>query len=181
MEVGCRVVRGPDWKWQDQDGGEGHLGTVVVVGRSGSVSSPDKTVVVQWDSGTRTNYRCGFQGAFDLCLFDNGSIGKANEFEIWNISPFRLEGHCFDMNRCISDVIMQYVCLVHDEVDEFGWNWELKSMECFMQWIIIWKPLFLIDIKLYWESSSRMNEYYDCEMIIDNDWFAAANFQVITR
>lgn len=78
MEAGCRVVRGPDWKWGDQDGGEGHVGTVVVVGRSGSVSSPDKTVVVQWDGGTRTNYRCGYQGAFDLCLFDNGPIGVAH-------------------------------------------------------------------------------------------------------
>ena len=77
MEAGCRVVRGPDWKWGNQDGGEGHVGTVVVVGRSGSVSSPDKTVVVQWDGGTRTNYRCGYQGAFDLCLFDNGPAGKA--------------------------------------------------------------------------------------------------------
>lgn len=76
MEAGCRVVRGPDWKWGNQDGGEGHVGTVVVVGRSGSVSSPDKTVVVQWDGGTRTNYRCGYQGAFDLCLLDNGPIGK---------------------------------------------------------------------------------------------------------
>ena len=26
--VGVRVVRGPDWKWGKQDGGEGHLGTV---------------------------------------------------------------------------------------------------------------------------------------------------------
>ena len=25
--VGLRVVRGPDWKWGDQDGGEGGLGT----------------------------------------------------------------------------------------------------------------------------------------------------------
>ena len=69
MEAGCRVVRGPDWKWDDQDGGEGHVGTVVVVGKSG------KTAVVQWDDGTRANYRCGFQGAFDLCLFDDGPIG----------------------------------------------------------------------------------------------------------
>ena len=76
MEAGCRVVRGPDWKWDNQDGGEGHVGTVVVVGKSGSVSSPDKTVVVQWDGGTKTNYRCGFQGAFDLCLLDNGPIGR---------------------------------------------------------------------------------------------------------
>ena len=47
---GIRVVRGPDWKWGDQDGGEGHLGTVVEV-----VSKNE--VVVQWDHGTRTNYR----------------------------------------------------------------------------------------------------------------------------
>ena len=26
--VGTRVVRGPDWKWGKQDGGEGHVGTV---------------------------------------------------------------------------------------------------------------------------------------------------------
>ena len=26
MDIGIRVVRGPDWKWQNQDGGEGHLG-----------------------------------------------------------------------------------------------------------------------------------------------------------
>ena len=26
---GLRVVRGPDWKWGDQDGGEGCVGTVV--------------------------------------------------------------------------------------------------------------------------------------------------------
>lgn len=26
--VGSRVMRGPDWKWGKQDGGEGHAGTV---------------------------------------------------------------------------------------------------------------------------------------------------------
>ena len=26
--IGSRVVRGPDWKWGKQDGGEGHVGTV---------------------------------------------------------------------------------------------------------------------------------------------------------
>ena len=30
---GLRVVRGPDWTWGDQDGGEGHVGTVVAVER----------------------------------------------------------------------------------------------------------------------------------------------------
>ena len=31
--VGLRVVRGPNWSWGDQDGGEGHVGTVVEVGK----------------------------------------------------------------------------------------------------------------------------------------------------
>ena len=31
VDVGLRVVRGPDWPWGDQDGGEGHVGTVVEV------------------------------------------------------------------------------------------------------------------------------------------------------
>ena len=26
---GTRVVRGPDWRWEDQDGGEGSVGTIV--------------------------------------------------------------------------------------------------------------------------------------------------------
>ena len=98
MEIGSRVVRGPDWKWGNQDGGEGHVGTVVVVGRSGSTASPDKTVVVQWDGGTRTNYRCGYQSAYDICLLDNGPCGKIFEKRPSSISfvnyiqiPYTLE------------------------------------------------------------------------------------------
>jgi len=75
-EIGVRVVRGPSWKWFSQDHGEGHLGTVVEIGRPGSASSPDKTVVVQWDMGARTNYRVGYQDAYDLRLFDNAPAGS---------------------------------------------------------------------------------------------------------
>lgn len=77
-----RVVRGVDWKWGNQDDGEGHLGTVVEVGRQGSTSTPDKTVVVQWDSGTRTNYRTGYQGAYDLLLYDNAQIGECQWLQL---------------------------------------------------------------------------------------------------
>ena len=70
-----RVVRGLDWKWGSQDDGEGHVGTVVEIGRLGSTTTPDRTVVIQWDSGTRTNYRTGYQGSFDLLLYDNAQIG----------------------------------------------------------------------------------------------------------
>nr|XP_042708779.1 E3 ubiquitin-protein ligase MIB2 isoform X4 [Chrysemys picta bellii] len=75
MQVGMRVVRGIDWKWGNQDNGEGNVGTVVEIGRQGSPTTPDRTVVVQWDQGTRTNYRTGFQGAYDLLLYDNAQIG----------------------------------------------------------------------------------------------------------
>ncbi|XP_062959850.1 E3 ubiquitin-protein ligase MIB2 isoform X3 [Cynocephalus volans] len=75
VQVGMRVVRGMDWKWGQQDGGEGGVGTVVELGRHGSPSTPDRTVVVQWDQGTRTNYRAGYQGAHDLLLYDNAQIG----------------------------------------------------------------------------------------------------------
>uniref|UniRef100_T1JDF9 RING-type E3 ubiquitin transferase n=1 Tax=Strigamia maritima TaxID=126957 RepID=T1JDF9_STRMM len=75
IEVGLRVVRGSDWKWGNQDDGEGHVGTVVEIGKPGSSTSPDKTVVVQWDSGSRTNYRVGYQGAYDLRILDNAPIG----------------------------------------------------------------------------------------------------------
>ena len=76
MEVGLRVVRGPDWKWGNQDDGEGHCGTVVEIGKPSSSTSPDKTVVVQWDSGSRTNYRVGYQGQYDLRIKDNAPTGK---------------------------------------------------------------------------------------------------------
>ncbi|PAA73171.1 hypothetical protein BOX15_Mlig033066g2 [Macrostomum lignano] len=120
LQIGLRVVRGPNWKWQDQDGGEGSVGTVVEIGKSVSStavaasadlaatasrltgssksatsaaasnsassssvnhsssynsSGPEKTVFVQWDNGSRTNYRVGYQGAYDLRVFDSAPVG----------------------------------------------------------------------------------------------------------
>ncbi|CAH0558346.1 unnamed protein product [Brassicogethes aeneus] len=75
LAPGVRIVRGPDWCWNNQDGGEGNVGTVCEIGKSGTVGSPDKTVVVQWDNGTRTNYRVGYLGKYDLRVIDNAQIG----------------------------------------------------------------------------------------------------------
>ena len=68
---GLRVVRGPNWSWGDQDGGEGHVGTVVEVeqGAAGSV-------VVQWDCGNRCRHRCGEEGKYDLRVFDSAPTGE---------------------------------------------------------------------------------------------------------
>ncbi|KAL9702341.1 hypothetical protein quinque_005859 [Culex quinquefasciatus] len=68
--VGSRVVRGPDWKWGKQDGGEGHVGTVR------NFESQEEVVVV-WDNGTAANYRCA--GAFDLRILDSAPTGIKHE------------------------------------------------------------------------------------------------------
>ncbi|EFN80905.1 E3 ubiquitin-protein ligase MIB2 isoform X2 [Harpegnathos saltator] len=133
LEVGLRVVRGPDWKWDDQDGGEGHAGTVVEIGKppftGNSASSPnpadrtpDKTVIVQWDHGSRSNYRIGYQGAYDLLVFDNASAGIKHSNIICDgckrhgISGIRWKcSQCFDYDLCTQC----YMGDVHDLTHTF--------------------------------------------------------------
>ncbi|XP_046557960.1 E3 ubiquitin-protein ligase MIB2-like [Haliotis rubra] len=68
MEIGTRVLRGPDWAGGDIDGGEGHLGTVVnVLGET--------TCEVLWDNGKQGTCRSGAQGKHDLLVFDTGPAG----------------------------------------------------------------------------------------------------------
>lgn len=50
-----------------QDGGEGHVGTVR------NFESPEEVVVV-WDNGTAANYRCA--GAYDLRVLDSAPTGE---------------------------------------------------------------------------------------------------------
>ena len=64
--IGGRVVRGPDWKWSKQDGGEGRMGILR------SYESHEEVLVV-WDNGVAANYRCSSQ--FDLRLLDNAPAG----------------------------------------------------------------------------------------------------------
>ncbi|KAG8227571.1 hypothetical protein J437_LFUL000671, partial [Ladona fulva] len=68
--VGARVIRGTDWKWGKQDGGEGHVGTVR------NFESPEEVVVV-WDNGTAANYRCS--GPYDLRILDSAPTGVKHD------------------------------------------------------------------------------------------------------
>ena len=61
---GVRVVRGPDWKHGDQDGGEGHAGTVIDSSDLNHLGP--KTVTVIWDTGVIAQYRSGPEGSYDL-------------------------------------------------------------------------------------------------------------------
>ena len=59
MVVGAKVVRGPDWKWGEQDGGSGKHGVVTKVQSDGWVG-------VQWENGRNNNYRWGAGSSYDL-------------------------------------------------------------------------------------------------------------------
>eukprot|EP00730_Choanoeca_flexa_P004372 TRINITY_DN11674_c6_g1_i3.p1 TRINITY_DN11674_c6_g1~~TRINITY_DN11674_c6_g1_i3.p1 ORF type:complete len:1693 (+),score=518.61 TRINITY_DN11674_c6_g1_i3:500-5080(+) len=57
FEPGVRVVRGPCWKWGNQD--DGGVGTVTSQARNGWID-------VKWDSGNTNSYRVGADDKWDL-------------------------------------------------------------------------------------------------------------------
>jgi len=64
---GVKVVRGPDWIWSDQDGGEGHIGTIYIDEADTNLKLLlPRTVSVQWESGLKAQYRAGPKGSHDL-------------------------------------------------------------------------------------------------------------------
>ncbi|XP_073824556.1 ubiquitin fusion-degradation 4-like isoform X2 [Musca autumnalis] len=77
ITTGARVVRGVDWRWDDQDGG--CEGTVTGEIHNGWID-------VKWDHGVRNSYRMGAEGKYDLKLansenvsmFDGGSSMAPN-------------------------------------------------------------------------------------------------------
>ncbi|CAC5422046.1 unnamed protein product [Mytilus coruscus] len=71
IAVGCRVVRGQDWKYGDRDGGKGTEGTVLGVKQEGKV-------VVRWDRKNIGIYKIGYNGRFEVKLIDNFSNNDHN-------------------------------------------------------------------------------------------------------
>lgn len=67
LQPGMRVQRGPDWQWTDQDGGVGHLGTVMTIKEWKGF--PMGGVRVHWDDMTTGNtYRYGGENCYDVVL-----------------------------------------------------------------------------------------------------------------
>lgn len=58
---GARVVRGVDWQWEDQDGGNGRRGKVNEI-QDWSAASPRSAAYIIWDNGAKNLYRVGFEG-----------------------------------------------------------------------------------------------------------------------
>ncbi|XP_056021571.1 uncharacterized protein LOC125652126 isoform X2 [Ostrea edulis] len=63
IAVGCLVKRGPDWKWGNQDGGDGTIGSVYRV-------KDDIIACVRWSNGQTYDYRFGYHGKFDIQVCD---------------------------------------------------------------------------------------------------------------
>lgn len=88
--TGARVVRGVDWRWDDQDGvGENKVGTVTGEIHNGKHFICEnyslKMIVmhsifatgwidVKWDHGVRNSYRMGAEGKYDLKLVNCDSL-----------------------------------------------------------------------------------------------------------
>jgi len=58
-KIGVQVRRGPDWVWENQDGGDGQLGIT-------ENHSEDGWVQVRWATGECGVYRVGLEGRYDL-------------------------------------------------------------------------------------------------------------------
>ncbi|XP_036362292.1 uncharacterized protein LOC115216771 isoform X2 [Octopus sinensis] len=62
LKSGVRVKRGPHWKWGNQDGGKGNLGTVI------EQKNSNGWVPVKWDAGHTNLYRVGYDNSCDLII-----------------------------------------------------------------------------------------------------------------
>lgn len=49
FKVGDPIVRGPDWRWGNQDGGEGNIGEFVEIDTAG-------WCIIKWPSGESNTY-----------------------------------------------------------------------------------------------------------------------------
>lgn len=62
---GARVIRGVDWRWDDQDGGT--EGTVTGEVHNGWID-------IKWENGLRNSYRMGAEGKYDLKLANSDNL-----------------------------------------------------------------------------------------------------------
>ena len=45
--------------------------------RVGEETAAGRGVIVLWDNGNKSNYRCGIDGCYDLKVYDSAPTGKA--------------------------------------------------------------------------------------------------------
>ncbi|VEN54035.1 unnamed protein product, partial [Callosobruchus maculatus] len=73
--AGAKVVRGYNWEWGDQDGGEGQIGRVIDIRGWDNVGCSRSVASVQWMCGATNIYRLGHKGEVDLKFVEPASGG----------------------------------------------------------------------------------------------------------
>ncbi|KAK3611376.1 hypothetical protein CHS0354_036573 [Potamilus streckersoni] len=115
VDIGVRVVRGPDWKFGDQDGGEGHLGSVVdLCTDDDNEYYPAQTAVVIWDNGEKNVYRAGLDKQYDLRLYDNAGIGIRHEVTCAGCGLQTVPGILWRCNVCTGTALCS-ACYFEDK------------------------------------------------------------------
>ncbi|XP_056004040.1 uncharacterized protein LOC125661033 isoform X1 [Ostrea edulis] len=134
IKIGQRVVRGVDWDREDEDGGEGNVGTVV------EILNNSQQVRVQWDSQDTLNaqenpykfiYRTGMDKKYDLRLFDNAQTGVYHKFcDCDSCGEVPIRGmrwrclYCEDYNLCTEC----YMCDIHEKGHVFERHQRMKTI-----------------------------------------------------
>ncbi|KAI8750682.1 E3 ubiquitin-protein ligase MIB2, partial [Biomphalaria glabrata] len=116
MRKGIRVVRGPDWNYDNHDGGEGGVGTVVEVPGDPGFTLPGKFVMVRWDVGEKHLYRIGEGDAYDLFIFNNATAGVSHILPCDGCSDNLVEGLRWKCTRC-GDYNLCSTCYMSDKHD----------------------------------------------------------------
>lgn len=113
--VGAKVIRGPDWEWGQQDGGNGKNGLVVEI-RGWDNISCRSVANVSWGTGSTNVYRLGHKGNVDLRYIQAASggyyyrdhmpiLGKKEEQAQTNVTPAFAVGDfvkvCLDKNALV--------------------------------------------------------------------------------
>ncbi|XP_048096428.1 E3 ubiquitin-protein ligase MIB2 isoform X4 [Alosa alosa] len=124
---GVKVVRGPDWDWGNQDGGEGKIGKVVDI-RGWDTESGRSVASVTWSNGTTNVYRMGHKGKVDLKYVSDVQGGFYYKEHLPNLGEHAelqrqesTDGHVFqqgDKVKCLLEVDI----LKQMQEGHGGWN-----------------------------------------------------------
>lgn len=138
--VGAIVVRGHDWEWGVQDGGEGKTGRVMDI-QGWDNESARSVVNVKWSSGSINVYRLGHKGKCDLKFIQEASggyyyrdhipiLGEQHEVPV-TIRPVTINNKSVNTQFSVGDKV-----LVNVTVEELkalqqghgGWNQRMAEV-----------------------------------------------------
>ncbi|XP_059148196.1 E3 ubiquitin-protein ligase MIB1-like [Physella acuta] len=117
VKPGTLVVRGPDWRHDDQDGGEGHVGTVK--------EAADGIVTVEWTPNVQHRYNAGHDGIFDLRTYAPAecvhTTVTCDHCDVSNIRGIRWKClDCQNFDLCFS-------CYMGDKHDRDHAFWRIET------------------------------------------------------